>query len=257
MTTTETFCLDDLIEGAVNFRDLGGLPAATGTVRRGVLYRSGMTHQISEAGIQRLAEEYGLRTVIDLRSRQELDSGLATWHVAGISHHHVPVLQSTTASIEEISRRYAEMKSGVFDWTGMYVRMLEEGAPAFKQVFTLVAKADGLPAVFHCSGGRDRTGVTAALLLSAVGVADELIARDYALTGAHLRPHLDRFTWQSERMSMTREEMAQLLETTEEAMLRFLEITRGQYGSAAGYLGSVGVEEDTIAAVREKVIERA
>jgi protein-tyrosine phosphatase len=255
--TVQDICLDDVIEGAVNFRDLGGLPAEPGTIRRGVVYRSGMTHHITEAGLQCLAKQYGLRTVIDLRSQQELDNGLATWQTAGIAHHHVPVLATTEASVEEVSQRFVEMKSGSFDWAGMYVKMLEEGAPAFRQVFLLLAQDEGTPAVFHCAGGRDRTGVTAALLLSSAGVANDVIARDYALTGTYLSPHVDRFTFQSERMNMTRDEMARMLVTTEEAMLRFLDLLSEQHGSVTGYLGSIGVEEDTIITLRERLIEAA
>jgi protein-tyrosine phosphatase len=253
--TVQDLCLDAVIEGAVNFRDLGGLPAQGGVVRRGLVYRSGMTHHISESGLRHLGQELGVRTVVDLRSRQEVENGLATWEVAGITHHHIPVLQNTTASIEEISRRFAEMASASFDWTDMYVRMLEDGAPAFRRFFELIDEDESLPIVFHCSGGRDRTGVTAALLLATLGVEDEVIAMDYALTGALLRPHLDRFAATSERMRLSRDEMARMLETKEEAMLRFLEITEEQYGSAAGYLESIGVEHETVAGVRRRLVE--
>jgi len=253
--TVSDLCLDGVIDGAVNFRDLGGLPAGEGCVRRGLVYRSGMTHHISSEGMRLLAEQYGLRMVIDLRSSQELERGLATWQTAGITHHHLPVLSDTSATVEEVGRRYAEMASGSFDWTELYIRMLEQGAPAFRQTFTLLAQPGTLPAVFHCAGGRDRTGVTAALLLAILGVPEEMIARDYALTGTYLLPHLDRFMGAPDRMPLSREEMERLLQTRDESMTRFLAVVTEQHGSPEGYLTAVGVDGDAIAVLRDGLIE--
>ncbi len=65
-------CLDAAVDGAVNFRDLGGHRAGAQRVRHGLLYRAAMTHEIAEDGLRTLVEHYGLRTVIDLRYAEEL-----------------------------------------------------------------------------------------------------------------------------------------------------------------------------------------
>jgi protein-tyrosine phosphatase len=253
--TTQTICLDDRIEGAVNFRDLGGLPADSGRVRLGMIYRSGMTHHISGSGLQRLSQEVGLRTVIDLRSPRELADFRSGWEDYDILHEHAPVLQDTAATMEELNRRFAELGTDGFDWASMYSDMLRTGAPAFRRVFAVLARTEALPAVFHCSGGRDRTGVTAALLLSVLDVSDELIARDYALTGVYLRPHRDRFSGPRRQLAIPPEAIERVLETTEDSMLRFLSVTRAEYGSVPGYVRAIGVESAELAALRAALIE--
>ena len=109
--------------------------------------------------------------------------------------------------------------------------------------------------MFHCTGGRDRTGVAAALLLSSLGVDDETIAQDYALTGEWLQPHVDRFGRQMEALQMTRESWARLLETSAGAMLRFLAWLREEHGSAQAYLREAGVGAVTVEAAREHLLE--
>jgi protein-tyrosine phosphatase len=250
-------CLDAEIEGAVNFRDLGGLPAAGGRLRPGRLYRAGMTHHIAPAGLRLLAGWYGLRTVLDLRTPDELAAGLAPWAAAGIAHLHVPVLVSTDAASETARLRSAAVRSGAVDWADLYVRMLTDGAAAFRRVFATLARPDALPAVVHCAGGRDRTGVVAALVLAALGVDDGVIAADYARTGALLRPHVDRFAPQQERRRLSREAMLRLLATEAEVMLRLLEALRSRHGTPAAYLESIGVGAETVGAVRLALVEAA
>jgi protein-tyrosine phosphatase len=248
-------CLDAEVEGAVNFRDLGGLPAAGGRLRSGRLYRAGMTHHIGPAGLRLLAGRYRLRTVIDLRTADELAAGLAPWSEAGITYHHVPVLVGPGATNAAALQRAAALRSGAVDWAGLYAGMLDDGAPAFRRVFATLARSDALPAVVHCAGGRDRTGVVAALVLAALGVEDGAIAADYARTGALLRPHVDRFVPYLERMRLSREEMLDLLDTKEESMLRLLESLRARHGTPAAYLGAIGVDAAAVGALREALVE--
>jgi protein-tyrosine phosphatase len=257
LTTCCDRCLDAEIDGAVNFRDVGG-QAGPVRVRRGLVYRSGMTHTLTDAGLRALAERYGLRTVIDLRSDEELaGDGRAPFARVGVRHVHAPVFRATDLTREEREARFAEMRAGTYDWAAAYAGMLEVGGPAYRRMFETLATTDALPAVFQCAAGRDRTGVAAALLLDVIGVDHDTIARDYALTGVHLRPHADRFRGQSNRMSMSSEELARLLDTSEAAMTRFLGTLTHRYGSAAGYLASVGVAASTLMAVCERLLEPA
>jgi protein-tyrosine phosphatase len=251
-------CLDGSIEGALNFRDLGGHRAAGGRIRRGMLYRSAMTHDISAEGLSTLAGDYGLRLVIDLRSDEEIaEYGTAPFQAAGVSYHHQPV-SSRSASPPEIVKRYQqEMREGRFDWTASYLRMFENGAPALRSIFELVAAEDGMPAVFHCIAGRDRTGVAAALLLGSLGVSAGNIADDYAITGTHLKRQAHRFARQATRLDLTTEQMTRMLETEAEAMHRFLRELTDRHGSIEGAVLTMGVQESTIRILREALLEPA
>lgn len=163
-------------DGAFNVRDLGGYPTADGSrTKLGTVYRADGLHRASADDVQRLGE-LGWRTVLDLRTLSELEHG--EFRCPGTEVVHLPVLKETwdiagvdhdTDPVEYLVDRYLEM--------------LDQGAVAFASAFDILAAPGRRPVVFHCSAGKDRAGVLAALLLAAVGVADKIIAADYALSG--------------------------------------------------------------------------
>ena len=252
-------CLDADIEGAVNFRDLGGYRTAGGrAVRSGRVFRCGMMHHTSPAGLATLRDRFGVRTVVDLRNARELaEDGVSPFADYGIEWCNVPIGGDTVMTPEEReerSRAYAEDR---VDWCESYIAMSRRASAAFRTFFELAASAERSPLVFHCTGGRDRTGVAAALLLSALGVDDEAIAHDYSLTGDLLQPHLDLFARQIEHFGMTRESWSTLLETPADSMRRFLAWLREEHGGSEGYLRAVGVPESAFEAVRQSLLEPA
>ena len=250
-------CLDADIEGAVNLRDLGGYRTREGrAVRSGRVYRSGMMHTIAPAGLRALRDTLGVRTVVDLRNAQELDAdGCSPFHDYGITWRNVPIGGDTVMTPEERRERYEAVSRGDVDWSDSYIQMSGRASAAFRTFFELAADASYAPLVFHCSGGRDRTGVAAALLLSSLGVDDETIARDYDRTGALLQPHVDRFGRQMEALRMTRESWARLLETSAEAMRRFLAYLSEEHGGAESYLRGVGVSAAAFEAAKQHLLE--
>lgn len=246
MTNTQTAeprCLDADIEGAVNFRDLGGYRAVDGrVVRSGRVFRCGMMHHISPAGLATLRDRLGVRTVVDLRNERELaDDGVSPFAEYGIDWRNVAIGGETVTTPEEREERFRALAENRVDWCESYITMSGRAAAAFRTFFELAASAERSPLVFHCTGGRDRTGISAALLLSVLGVDDETIARDYSLTGALLQPHLDLFGRQMENLGMTRESWSRLLETPAASMRRYLAWLREEYGSPESYLRAAGV----------------
>jgi protein-tyrosine phosphatase len=119
----------------------------------------------------------------------------------------------------------------------------------------VLTEPGALPAVIHCTAGRDRTGVVAALLLAVLGVADAEIARDYALSGAYLRPHLPRFARLAEQAGIDAERLARALDTSEEAMAACLAYLRARYGSAEAYLRAAGVSAERLHRLRTLLLE--
>jgi hypothetical protein len=216
-----------------------------------------MTHHITPAGLAALRGRFGLRVVLDLRNAEELDlDGVAPFEDHGIAYYNAPVGGETVMTPEERSERMARIAGGEVDWGEMYVQMMSREGAAYRQLFELAASDETLPLVFHCTGGRDRTGIGAALLLSALGVSDEDIAADYALTGAFLRPHAGRFSRHREMFGMSGDQWMALIETTGEAMHQSLSHLRGEYGSTEGYLQSIGIAGETLLAVRTTLLER-
>ena len=164
------------LEGPVNWRDLGGYPAMDGTTTRwGRLFRSDSMHTLTAADIPVL-RELGIRTAIDFRSAHELERlGIGPLGEAHVSHVHVPTFDYNGRLVEAPK---IDLSSGI----EFYTSMLETGGPAYAEAARSVASDDALPAVFYCLAGKDRTGVFAAIVLGLLGVADDVIVADYALT---------------------------------------------------------------------------
>jgi protein-tyrosine phosphatase len=165
-------------EGCFNVRDLGGLPAGDGrTTRAGALVRSDTPGRLTEAGWGAL-RAYGIATIVDLRDESERDGLPGRAELATV---HVPVLDLTDESFWATWR-------GTWDTPRFYRAILERFADRFASAVVAVARANPGGVLVHCQAGRDRTGLVTALLLSVAGVPAEVIAADYELSAARLRP---------------------------------------------------------------------
>jgi protein-tyrosine phosphatase len=226
------------LERAFNFRDLGGYSAGrSDTVRWGLVYRADGIHRIEGADLARVSA-LGIRTVLDLRTRGELeDHGRVATESFAATYAHLPLLER----VWERELPGAELDAVEF-LAGRYIDMLEQGAGSIVSALATMADAERLPLVFHCSAGKDRTGVLAAILLSVLGVSDDDIAADYALSRAAMRELTD---WvRSERPESYESMAAQppaFLDAPPLAMRRFLALARSQHGSLTDYVHGAGL----------------
>jgi protein-tyrosine phosphatase len=215
------------LERAFNFRDLGGYVAGDRVVRWGLLYRADGVHRIEGADLARVSA-LGIHTVLDLRTRGELDN-----------HGRVPT----------------EGLDAVDVLAGRYFDMLTLGSTSIVTALETLASPDRLPLVFHCSAGKDRTGVLAAILLSVLGVSDDDIASDYALSRAAMRELAE---WVRAERPESSETMAApppaFLDAPRLAMRRFLALARVEYGSLSNYVATSGVGSDAIASLRTTLL---
>jgi protein-tyrosine phosphatase len=171
------------LEGGRNFRDLGGYPAANGKrVKWGMLYRSGVMHALTDSDYGFLGH-LDIRVVCDYRAVEERAEEPTHWQAGNIEY------LSWNYSSQDDSQALADLfRSGNITaeashqaMEDLYPEMIETHSERFKAMFDnlLAGKA---PLVFNCSAGKDRTGISAALLLSALGVPRELVVHDYALS---------------------------------------------------------------------------
>jgi protein-tyrosine phosphatase len=175
------------LKGALNFRDLGGYTGLDGrTVRWGRVFRSDALHALTDADLEVIAE-LGLRSVFDLRwshERERQPTAIPTSHGMRSLHLMVgedPDLTNSKELMDQIlDGSLPEADDGFM--AQMYVDMLRDGAATFGQLLTHLAEHDWLPALFHCTAGKDRTGISAALLLSVLGVDETTILDDYELS---------------------------------------------------------------------------
>jgi protein-tyrosine phosphatase len=163
-----------------NFRDLGGYRTADGrTVRWRRLFRADGLFRLTEDDLTGFAA-LGIRTVLDLRRPDELAADGRIADELGIDYRHVNLNVNpwppTELTPEQLPGYLAER------YMIMAEEALESGAP-MGTALRLIAEAQAAPLVFHCAAGKDRTGVLAALTLALLGVPDDDIADDYALSG--------------------------------------------------------------------------
>jgi protein-tyrosine phosphatase len=237
-------------EGCFNFRDLGGYPTADGRrTRWRRLFRADGLSRLTENDMAAFAS-LGVVTVIDLRTDLEATTqGRFPGDVDGVSYHHLP-LTDTLPGEEETP----DWDSAAFV-SDRYLAMLSEGTATVSTALRLLADPGNQPAVFHCSVGKDRTGVLSALVLGLLGVPDEIVVEDYALSyDAMLRilEHLkERYPDASEIVERYR---PVILSAEPASMAGFVAGVRATYGTFEELAGVLGVSAE-VAALRAGFLE--
>jgi protein-tyrosine phosphatase len=229
-------------EGLLNARDLGGYPTEDGgETRWGAVVRSDNLTPLTDAGRAALIA-YGVRSIVDLRRPlevQEQPNPFATGGTHGISYTNIPF--QDPASPEE-----AEPESlGL-----IYVAMLERFSGRVAAVMTAIARAPDGGVLVHCAGGKDRTGLISALLLSLSGVAPETVAADYALSEQYLRPREEAFLRDGPGERAERERIVAKYSPKAEVMIETLAHLQDRDGGVQRYLIHAGVSPDDIAGLR-------
>jgi protein-tyrosine phosphatase len=237
------------LEGAVNFRDLGGYPAAGGMrTRWRVLFRADGLGDLTETDLGTM-RSLGMRTVIDLRSGEELQRGRFDVDAHPVTFHHFPIIEQLPDA-EEFDRRPGLLGS-------QYQEMLRDGGEAFLGVLRALASPDALPAVFHCTAGKDRTGVLSAIVLSLLGVAEETVVADYALSGAAMTRLRAKLILKYPEGRETLENIDGVFSAEPVQMEAMLDFLRSEYGSMDAYLRRLGADDDLTTALRGALLEQA
>lgn len=238
-------------EGAFNFRDLGGYTTTTGrTLKWRTLFRADAVHRLPDAELDVLAG-IGMRTVIDLRTRTEVDKGHLADETRGLVHLHLPVLGETW----EPRDLPPDADAGVI-LGELYIDMLTIGAPALRGSLETLAEPRHLPAVFHCAAGKDRTGVLAAMVLSLLGVDEDTIIADYAISGRSMDALVERLRIERpEALTTMNEQPSAYLAAPPAAMRTFLDHVDAEFGSVAGYVRTLGLDDDLIDSLRATLLD--
>jgi protein-tyrosine phosphatase len=201
------------LPGTLNLRDVGGYPTRDGgSVRWRALLRSDALHRVQVGAA--VLRELNLRTVIDLRSHVEAEIAPSDLDDLGARTLHISVLGGDLWALP------AEL-------SGTYQHIVDECGGAIGSVTQRLCAPGALPALIHCSAGADRTGIVIALILATIGVPDDVIAADYALSGPRSRPEL---------------------------ILDVLARVRAQAGTVVGYLVRHGLTEAALDTLRRALV---
>ncbi len=230
------------LPGVLNLRDLGNYPAAGGgSVRWRALLRSDALHQLDTGGLAALAG-LDLRTVLDLRTLPET--------IAAPS-----MLDGLGAKVTHVSILCGDLQSLPLELDAIYRYMVGECADAIAEAIKVLCAADALPALVHCSAGKDRTGIVSALVLAVLGVPDQVIAADYALSARYLDPDSTPAIGQLQASTGLGDSLTRPLLTSPPALiLDVLSWVRAAGGSVEGYLLDHGLSRAELDQLRSGLI---
>jgi protein-tyrosine phosphatase len=235
------------LEGAVNFRDLGGYQAADGRhIRWRTLFRADGLSRLTTTD-HAVIRQLGIATVVDLRTSTELEGGRFPVEEIPVGFHHLPLLD------EMPDPRRFEMAPGML--ATQYQEIARDAAPQIAQVLTIVAERQAHPVIVHCAAGKDRTGVLVAVLLGLLGVDDESIVHDYVLSAdamtALRRKMVERYPEGKEII----EGADELFSASPSNISDLLAALRDQYGSIEGYAEAAGAGPAVVSGLREALLE--
>ena len=240
---------------ALNLRDVGGLPVnGGGVVRPRTLLRSGSLRGLSAADAQSLLTEWNLRTVVDLRTPAELAAdGPTRLADAGIATAHLPLMADSAIALsrmqsdEDAVQTLAEAYNSFVDHRGGHILTVAR---------MIAWSADGSLLV-HCSAGKDRTGVTIAILLDAIGVRRDAVIADYARTNDVIDEVLDALA-RSPRSSISLEAIPLAARRAQpEALRSVLDRLDRDFGGGAGWLRAKGFEPAESARLSRRLVVQA
>jgi protein-tyrosine phosphatase len=239
-------------EGAHNFRDLGGYPSALGgEVRWGAVFRAGRIDQLTARDMA-VYDELGIRSVFDLRrddERERCPDPVPNVQICLLSRvfEQRPLPDSGTLVDHEQAVQFLR---------DMYSGLLAHAAHEIGVLFQSMAEDGALPALFHCTAGKDRTGIVAALLLTWLGVDRQLVLDDFELTEQYAghELHEQMFQRMLER-GMAPEAAAGMLHATRASMEAALDELDRRYGGIERYLCEVaGVDLETLDTLRRRLL---
>jgi protein-tyrosine phosphatase len=243
----------DLIwDGVLNVRDLGGHPTKDGRETQfGRIVRADNVRRLSDEGWQALAD-YGIRTIVDLRTDQELDADPPAELPVDVVHvKFMDDRPDVFQRADEASLAAPDLATATRD---VYLIFLESFRANVARVIETVVDAPAGGVVVHCAGGKDRTGLTVAILLRLAGVGVDEIAADYALSEERLRPRHER--WLAEAADeVERDRLRRIMATPAAAMVGVLEELERRYGSVEEYLRAGGAPEDIGERVRARLLD--
>jgi len=240
------------LEGAYNIRDIGGYPTESGYQTRWKMFlRSDSMHRLTTQSKSDLVN-YGVRTVIDLRTTLETEtrpnvfmgsSQVSYLHHNVIGDEYLPDEDSVITGLPADSIRAS------------YTTWLDLRQDAILGVLSALADPIVRPAIYHCAGGKDRTGVITALLLGIAGVPRQVIAEDYALT-AHflLQRDLNEGPPAGQEHITTVEQFKEEF-CPPEGMIMTMQHLDDTYGGIPQYMRAIGMNDGQIQCLRDAVID--
>jgi protein-tyrosine phosphatase len=247
------------LEGTVNFRDLGGYETTEGRrVKWGRIFRSDSLARLTPED-QEMLEKLGVKLVCDFRTPREVGKSPDLLpEETPVEYLHLPLMRGEfdpSAAFERMRRGDVSWMTSEFLING-YLENIEAFAGVWGTLFNRLADPRSLPLIFHCTGGKDRAGTCAALILLALGVPEETVIEDHGLSNVYIADILERIFDHVRSFGIDPEKVAPYFTAPRECIVALLDHIREKYGSTAGYLETrAGVARKTLSQIKELLLE--
>ena len=263
------------LPGVLNARELGGYPAGNRTVRSGVLIRSGVLDKAEPGAIDILSAEYRVQTVVDFRM-SGVRGGAPDKEIPGAGYIRLPVveMEDYLAMVKDL-KMAKQFMSGNADQRAMIDLAYESGLlsqdmydifllgdrgkKAYAEFFRILLRTDpgGGAVLWHCVDGKDRAGLAAMLLLSALGTDKQTILEDYLMSNSGKEEKLGKIRKDCESLGMPKDKIESLQFASggvfEHYMTHAMDTLENKYGSVRGYLtNELGLTEPDMERLRER-----
>ncbi|KAF5388337.1 hypothetical protein D9615_000639 [Tricholomella constricta] len=250
------------IDGVINVRDLGSYLSETSPgdiTRPRFLFRSAELSGITKEGEHQL-KTLGIATVFDLRSDTEIHKyNTPQPAIDGVEIIRAPVFQTEDYSPEMMAKRYQLYASGKTEaFMELYSQILDHGSLSFGTILRHIRDSPTGGCILHCTAGKDRTGIIAAILLKLAGVANSAIAEDYALTRVGREPAREMIMARLSKeplFASNNEAALNMFTCRHETMLAFLSLLEDKYGGVETYAKQrLALSDDDLSKIRSNIL---
>lgn len=247
------------LQGSVNFRDLGGYKTSNGRrVKWGQVFRSDNLGRLTDRDVS-FVQRMGIRMVCDFRTSAEankLPDRFPPTEPGG--YLHLPIQHGEF----DPANTFERIKNGDIEWMTEefmiegYIKNIDNFAPVWSTFLKTLAEGSRRPLVFHCTGGKDRAGVCAALILLSLGVPEQTVIYDHGLSNLYIAAVLEKIYEQIRSHGVDPNQVAPYFTAPKNAIVAAVRHIRRTYGSAADYLiNKAGVDEKVIAQLKADLLE--
>jgi protein-tyrosine phosphatase len=229
----------------LNLRDVGGHLTVSGAcIRTGLLYRADAPIDL-DANAEARLDALRLNTIVDLRRAKERE--LRPYELPTLTgrYVHISLVGEERRPVNALTGGLASFNRWVY----------AERAETIVEITRALAEPDALPALIHCTAGKDRTGLVVGLLQAWLGVPDDVIAADYALSADRLHADDDEaIEKQQIALGVNVRERPDLLEARPEWIIDALAAVRDEHGGVDAYLLAHGARPEELEPLREKLL---
>ena len=228
-----------VFDGAANFRDIGGYPTnRRKRVKWRKVFRSGNLASLTDKD-HRILRGIGIQSICDFRSAEEVARQPNRLpEKTSLQYLHLPIVNKTMEPTEAVTR----IMKGDIGWftqdfmVNAYIEKIEEFPDVWRLFFKYLCRQSFRPLLFHCTAGKDRTGVCAALILLSLGVSEKWVIHDHALSNIYNAKQTQKIQDNLRKVGVDPEKLMDYLTAPKSAIVAVIEHINSKYGSAKDYL---------------------